>query len=55
MAIYVKLMMSNSGAWFKALNTNFSALQISNYIRNNFGADKMIADYKKALRIDTSH
>ena len=44
-----------AGAWFKALNTNFSAQQISNYIRNNFGADKMIADYKKALRINTSH
>ncbi len=41
-------------AWHKALIANFPALGISNYVRNNFGSEKMVAEYKKVLRLNTT-
>ena len=38
--------------WFKALNADFPAERVSDYIRNHFGSEKMIAEYRQVLQID---
>jgi glycosyltransferase involved in cell wall biosynthesis len=41
--------------WHKALNADFRAEKVSDYIKNNFGSEKMIAEYRKVLHINNVH
>jgi hypothetical protein len=37
--------------WSKALQFNFSAETIHDYVSNNFSAEKMIGEYRKTLQL----